>query len=229
METLSPDKLSLTIDGRTSEVASGTTILNAARQMGIAIPTLCNYRGIEPLGACRVCIVEMESPRGPSRSLRAAILLKTAWWSAPIRRQIRDNRRTILELLLAQAPESKKLAEFAAALGVTSTPLKRTPGSSCILCGLCVKVCNDLMGRGRDRHVRPRAPTGKSVRHSTRKATSARCAAPAISCVPRARSDFTKVASRPVKQHITAYNQFLEAKAEHRHGASSGGAARPGH
>ena len=54
----------------------------------------------------------------------------------------------MLELLLAQAPESKKLAEFAAALGVTSTPFAKKEGGDCILCGLCVKVCADLMGRG---------------------------------------------------------------------------------
>ena len=65
VESTSPDKITVTIDGRTSDVAPGTTILNAARQMGIAIPTLCNYRGMEPIGACRVCIVELETPRGP--------------------------------------------------------------------------------------------------------------------------------------------------------------------
>ena len=54
----------VTIDGRTAEVARGTTILNAARQMGITIPTLCNYRGLTPYGACRVCLVEFETPRG---------------------------------------------------------------------------------------------------------------------------------------------------------------------
>ena len=59
------DRVAVTIDGRTTEVARGTTILDAARGMGISIPTLCHYRGMTPYGACRVCLVQIETPRGP--------------------------------------------------------------------------------------------------------------------------------------------------------------------
>ena len=65
MSTTASDRVTITIDGRTTEVARGTTILNAARQMGITIPTLCNFRGLPPYAACRVCLVELETPRGP--------------------------------------------------------------------------------------------------------------------------------------------------------------------
>ena len=51
------------MNGRTAEMPRGTTILNAARQMGITIPTLCNYRGLLPYGSCRVCLVAL--PRVP--------------------------------------------------------------------------------------------------------------------------------------------------------------------
>ena len=59
MEATVSDRVRVNVDGRTAEVARGTTVLNAARQMGISIPTLCNYRGLSPYGACRVCLVEM--------------------------------------------------------------------------------------------------------------------------------------------------------------------------
>ena len=106
METTATDTLSVTIDGRTSSVAAGTTILNAARQMGIAIPTLCNYRGLEPLGACRVCIVEIDSPRGPRQVASCSYPVENGMVVRTDTPAIQDSRRTILELLLAQAPQS---------------------------------------------------------------------------------------------------------------------------
>jgi len=58
MEAPTSDRVRVTLDGRTTEVARGTTILDAARGMGISIPTLCHYRGLSPYGACRVCVVD---------------------------------------------------------------------------------------------------------------------------------------------------------------------------
>jgi heterodisulfide reductase subunit A len=211
MESTSADKITVTIDGRTSEVGVGTTVLEAARQMGISIPTLCNYRGMEPIGACRVCIVEMETPRGPKQVSSCNYPVEKGMKVSTDTPAVRDNRKIILELLLAQAPQSKKLAEFAAALGVTSTPFETKPDGECILCGLCVSVCGNLMkrgaismfGRGADREVRP-AFDEKSEQCQV-------CGACDFVC-PTGASDHTHVASRATKKHITAYNQFLEAR-----------------
>src|SRR5512141_1231693 len=113
MDVVSSDKLQVTVDGRTAEVPAGTTILDAARQMGVSIPTLCNYRGLLCYGACRVCLVEIE--RGQSRQLVASC-------SSPAENGlvvhtettvVKASRQTVLELLLAQAPDSAELAEFA--------------------------------------------------------------------------------------------------------------------
>jgi ferredoxin len=211
METVMTDTLSVTIDGRTSSVTAGTTILNAARQMGIAIPTLCNYRGLEPLGACRVCIVEIDSPRGPRQVASCSYPAENGMVVRTDTQAVQDSRRTILELLLAQAPQSEKLAAFAAELGVTSTSFNKKPEGKCILCGLCVKTCNDLMGRGAigifgrgaEREIRP-AFGELSDQCQV-------CGACSVVC-PTGAIDLTKVASRSVKQHATAYNQFLEAR-----------------
>ena len=56
--------ISLTIDGRTVEVEEGTTVLQAAREAGITIPTICDHKDLNPYGACRMCIVEIEGVRG---------------------------------------------------------------------------------------------------------------------------------------------------------------------
>ena len=53
--------IKLTIDGQTVEVPEGTTVLKAARQMGIEIPTLCDHPQLTPYGGCRLCIVEMST------------------------------------------------------------------------------------------------------------------------------------------------------------------------
>jgi heterodisulfide reductase subunit A len=211
MEKAPTDTLTVTIDGRTSAVAPGTTILAAARQMGITIPTLCNYRGLEPLGSCRVCIVEIDSPRGPRQVASCSYPAENGMTVRTDTPAIQDTRRTILELLLAQAPESAQLAEFAAGLGVTSTPFSKAKSGSCILCGLCVKTCNDLMGRGAigifgrgaQREIRPA--------YGELSDQCQVCGACSVVC-PTGAIDLTKVASRPVKQHLTAYNQFLEAR-----------------
>jgi bidirectional [NiFe] hydrogenase diaphorase subunit len=148
MDASSIDPFVVTIDGRSAEVARGTTILDAARQMGIAIPTLCHYRGLSPFGACRVCVVEIDTPRGPKQVASCSYPVEDGLVARTDTEQVRESRRTVLELLLAQAPNSTELAEFAARLGVTSTPLEPAEEGKCILCGLCVRVCNDLMSQG---------------------------------------------------------------------------------
>jgi heterodisulfide reductase subunit A2 len=211
METSSTDKINVTIDGRKAEVAPGATILNAARQMGIAIPTLCNYRGLEPLGACRVCIVELETPRGRRQVSSCSYPVENNMTVHTDSPQIQENRKTILELLIAQAPASSKLAEFAAKFGVVSTPYKKATGKSCILCGLCVRVCNDLMkrgvvnmfGRGSGREVRPA--------YDEQSSACQECGACDFVC-PAGAVDLSTIASRSVKPHTTSYNQFLESR-----------------
>jgi heterodisulfide reductase subunit A len=203
--------ISVTIDGRKIETPAATTILNAARQMGISIPTLCNYRGIEPLGACRVCIVEIDTPRGPRQVASCSYPVENGMVVHTDTSGVRENRATILELLLAQAPQSKKLADFAAAHGVTASSFAKEPDGDCILCGLCVKTCNDLMGRGAINMF------GRGARRKVLPAYGEHsnqcqvCGACEFVC-PAGAIDLSAVTSRSVKKHATAYNQYLEAR-----------------
>jgi heterodisulfide reductase subunit A2 len=206
-----PDSVTVTIDGKTTTVAANATILDVARQMGISIPTLCSYRGLSPYGACRVCIVELETPRGPRQVASCNYPVENGMKVHTDTAQIRASRKTILELLLAQAPDSQKLTEFAARYGVTSSPYKKADKGECILCGLCVRVCNDLMGRGAismfsrgsKREVRP------AYGELTDQCQV--CGACDFVC-PTGAIDLKRVASRPVEIHATRYNQYLEAR-----------------
>ncbi len=62
-------KIPLNIDGRDVEAAAGQTILEVAREQGIYIPTLCHYSKTTNVGACRVCVVEVEKAQIPGRLL----------------------------------------------------------------------------------------------------------------------------------------------------------------
>jgi bidirectional [NiFe] hydrogenase diaphorase subunit len=150
----------LTIDGIRTSVPEGTTVLEAARDIGIIIPTLCHEPGLTPYSACRVCIVEVI--KGNSSSLEASCTLPAAEGQVIItdsERVIRA-RRVIIELLLATCPNSKTLQDLAAITGVNRVRFQ-IKDKGCILCGLCVRYCKEQMqsgsigfiGRGTSRRV----------------------------------------------------------------------------
>jgi len=211
MDATSSDRIVVTIDGRTAEVAAGTTILDAARGMGISIPTLCHYRGLSPYGACRVCLVEIETPRGPrlvascSYPVEANLVVQTDTEG------VRQSRQTVLELLLAQAPDSTELAQFAAGLGVHSSAFEPEAEGKCILCGLCVRTCNDLMqrgaislfGRGASRQVQ--AAFGEPTDQCQA------CGACAVVC-PTGAVDLETITSRRPQPHLTSHDFYLQPR-----------------
>jgi bidirectional [NiFe] hydrogenase diaphorase subunit len=150
----------LTIDGIKTSVPEGTTVLEAARDLGIIIPTLCHHEGLKPYGACRICIVEVIN--GEKSSLEASCTLPAEDGQVIISNseKVKRARRLILELLIASCPNSKKLQDMAAQLGVNKIRFK-IKDRNCILCGLCVRYCREQMqsggigfvGRGTSRQV----------------------------------------------------------------------------
>lgn len=138
----------VTIDGQTIEVEKGTTVLEAANRLNIRIPSLCYHEAIEPYGACRLCQVEVES-RGRKR-LRTACeypVLKEGETVYTNTEPVQRMRKLVLELLLAQCPDVPILNELAEEVGLTKVRFE-TVGepSQCILCGLCERVCNEVLG-----------------------------------------------------------------------------------
>ena len=137
------------IDGKKTKVKKDATILDAANKVGIWIPTLCYHQTISSNASCRLCMVEVD--RGEWRQLVTAC-------NYPIRRDIvvyvsseraKQARRSVMELLLARAPESRELKELAERMGVMKThfPTVTESQRNCILCGLCVSVCEQIIGQ----------------------------------------------------------------------------------
>ena len=137
------------INGRELEIAaqegSVPTILDAAKQSGIAIPTLCHHPALEPYGSCRLCTVEVEK-MGRKRFVTACnypleegLVVETG------SEGVLAIRRMILELLAARCPGERRIHDLALEYGVTR-PRFLLEDESCILCGLCHRVCGDLVG-----------------------------------------------------------------------------------
>src|SRR5262245_37688914 len=102
-----PPTAHLTIDGRPVNVVAGTTIWDAARQLGIAIPVLCHEPKLRPVGVCRMCVVEVEG----ARTLQASCVrpaengMKVKTGSAVVQR----SRKVLTELMMAdQRPQSAR-------------------------------------------------------------------------------------------------------------------------
>jgi predicted molibdopterin-dependent oxidoreductase YjgC len=138
--------ISCKIDGTDVQVEKGTTILEAAQQSGIRIPTLCHHEALTPYGGCRLCMVEVT--RGDTRQIVSScayaveegIKVKTAT------ERIIKLRRFIVALLLAEAPEAKVLQDLAAELGAAK-PARFAPRNElCIACGQCIRACSELVG-----------------------------------------------------------------------------------
>ena len=152
--------VTLYINGLEVSQEEGTTLLEAARFLGFPIPTLCHMEGLSPYGACRLCVVEVGE--GESAKLVSSCThpvqegLKVRTSSARVVRA----RKVILELLLASCPQSKVIQDLAAAHDIRQQRF-RQEFEDCILCGLCVRMCEEQMvakaigfrGRGQNRSI----------------------------------------------------------------------------
>jgi NADH dehydrogenase/NADH:ubiquinone oxidoreductase subunit G len=121
------------------------TLLDAARVAGISIPSLCHHPKLEPFGGCRLCLVEIERD-GRTRLVVSCVYLAEAGLVVRTRSQKIDRlRKTMLELLLAHAPDSPQLVELAAEYGADRSRFEQE-ASFCVHCGLCVRYCAEVKG-----------------------------------------------------------------------------------
>jgi len=162
--------VNLTLNLQEIQVPEGTTILHAARQLGVKIPTLCNLENREAIGACRVCLVEVEGARtlmaACSTPVNEGMVVRTHSARA------RAARRHVVELLLSEHDgncqtcdrgDDCELRALAAEMGIESVPFEgikahakiddSTPAlirdnAKCIKCRRCVTVCGEVQGVG---------------------------------------------------------------------------------
>ncbi len=162
--------ITLNIDGQQVEALEGSTILDVARENGIQIPTLCYHEALEPYGACRLCVVELVTPK---RSRLVASCVHPAEEGAVVKtnsEMVQRSRRMTVELLLAAVPNVQLIRELAAEMGVRG-PRVSLGDRECILCGLCVRACKEIVGanaislvnRGFDKEVKPPFEIGSNA------------------------------------------------------------------
>jgi bidirectional [NiFe] hydrogenase diaphorase subunit len=137
----------LVIDGKPIEVPEGRSLLDACRENGIYIPTLCYHPALEPYGACRLCIVELTLPGRKPRLVASCVypceegaLVNTK--SEAVQR----SRRITAELILAGSYETPEVLTLGKELGVENIRFKLPEENACVLCGLCVRACNEIVG-----------------------------------------------------------------------------------
>ena len=131
------------IDGREVTASEGQTVLEAALAAGIEIPRVCHHEALEPFGACRLCMVEVEV-RGWARLVVSCVYLAADGLIVRTRTPKIDRiRKTLLELMMAHAPHAPQLLALAAEYGADPSRFETDP-SFCIHCGLCVRYCTEV-------------------------------------------------------------------------------------
>ena len=158
--------LNIEINGKPAKATKGETILNVLKGYGISVPTLCYMENLSPTGACRLCVVEADGRLVPSCAFPVSEGMKIGTHTPRVMRA----RKTIVEMLLSAHPDDClycarnnecTLQSLARELGVTSRTFRSTKKSfkadasspaivrdpaKCILCGKCVRVCEEIQG-----------------------------------------------------------------------------------
>lgn len=139
--------VNITIDGMALRAEKGATILQVARENGIDIPTLCYNESLGPEGRCRLCMVEVKKGKRTRLVTSCLYPVEEGLNVQTGTEKVLLTRKMILELLLARCPDSEVMQELAARMGVEKPRFKLDEGNwKCILCGLCVKACQEAVG-----------------------------------------------------------------------------------
>ncbi|MFC2050643.1 formate dehydrogenase subunit alpha [Chloroflexota bacterium] len=164
------EAITITLNGREVSGQPGMTVLDLARESGVAVPTLCHDPHLDPIGACRICIVEDERSGALMAScvtpIAPGMVINT---ESP---RVQERRKTIIKLMLASHPDSClvcdkgnrcQLRKVASDIGVGLVEFQRIPQlatieevnpfierdlSKCILCAKCIRACQELVGEG---------------------------------------------------------------------------------
>jgi len=135
----------LQIDGLEVKAEPEMTVLEAAQKTGIRIPTLCYQKGITPYGACRLCTVQITEGNRTTLQASCCYPVKDGLAVRTQTPEIVEGRNLLFQLLLARCPEVRAIRDVAAEWGVHNTPFT-SKKEDCLLCGLCVRACAELMG-----------------------------------------------------------------------------------
>ena len=140
--------INLTIDGKQVQAKEGKVILEVARENGINIPALCYHEEISPYGACRLCLVEITTASGKKKLVASCLYqVEEGLVVRTSTDRVNGIRKTLVELLLARCPDSEVIQDLARQLGVSKSAFPvEEDNRNCILCALCARVCEEVVG-----------------------------------------------------------------------------------
>jgi heterodisulfide reductase subunit A len=156
--------MKIIIDGQELQAEEGQTVLEVARANGVEIPTLCYHPLLEPFGGCRLCTVEIVAGGRPGLQTSCTYPVEDGLEVLTRSPSVIEVRKMVLGLLLSRCPSVEVIQDLARQYGITEPPFPvEDPEEKCILCGLCVRTCNDLVkahvlnfsDRGVERQVGP--------------------------------------------------------------------------
>jgi len=138
--------ITINIDGKDVKAEKGSNLLPVLSKMGIFIPTLCTHDQIKPYGVCRLCIVEWVRGEGWTKIVTSCDFpVKDGQKFLTNSEKVRRERQMIMELILARSSNVPEVVELAKRLGVTEPRFPKDE-EGCILCGLCIKACEEVVG-----------------------------------------------------------------------------------
>ncbi|UMZ73586.1 2Fe-2S iron-sulfur cluster-binding protein [Natranaerofaba carboxydovora] len=150
--------LSIYVDGKKISAAKDDNLLDILNKNDFKIPTLCYHKGVPSYGACRLCSVEIKEKEKTKIITSCTYPIRTDGLEVFTNSsEVLEIREMIIKLLLAKTPSSEKIKELAKTYGVESEDRfvtdedkdkKRNKENLCILCGLCVRTCNDVLNKG---------------------------------------------------------------------------------
>ncbi|MGD0971664.1 MAG: 2Fe-2S iron-sulfur cluster-binding protein [Desulfobaccales bacterium] len=201
----------LTIDDRQVEVPEGTTVLEAARKVGISIPTLCYYEAIKPYGGCRLCAVQVTQGNRTQITASCTYPVSEGLQVVTDAPRALAVRRLVIDLLWSRCSDSPELQEIARQLGVMEPSFSKGH-DDCILCGKCTRVCTELqgvgaisfLGRGAKRQVT--SPFGEFSQ------VCRTCGACAFVCPTGHIKDISKISGKVPKPKLSEFNAGLDTR-----------------
>ncbi len=139
-------KIQIIIDGRMVQVDEGTTVLNAARQAAVDIPTLCHHEALKPYGSCRLCMVEIVQNKRRRVVTSCTFPAGAGMEVFTDTSRVKKLRKKVVELLLSRCPDVPLIQTMARHMGIENSRFRNKEEEECILCGLCVRFCEEVVG-----------------------------------------------------------------------------------
>lgn len=209
MSRMESKKITFILDGMEVEAEEGATLLSVADHYNIHIPTLCHHKALEPAGLCRLCTVSV-SKGSWSRFVTSCNY--PVWEGMEVETssaEVMEHRKMIVEFLLARCANNDYVKGLAAQFGIEA-PMLETRDDDCILCGLCLRMCErigaraiDFSGRGTEIEV-----TTPFMEHSD---TCLACGGCDFIC-PTGHIKLSHITNKEVRPIPSEYNEGLTGR-----------------